>query len=242
MEVATYVYPVNTIDDLSKIPEWIVDILNKSPKMIHFYQRLVDMQRLTDAMNDFTMKIFGKPVEFDIAKIFDNISELKDLISLLKEQHYYFYWEADSKHRLIELLTTNMFTRMAQDCNIWLIVSTVNSCPYGAVFAFQNIDRPTDILIQGVSKFLIPYLFTMIKPELASRLPKLNSLLMPVVETLAKNVGADRILVEPIGKQGQILLKHYGFSKTLKFTHPCLITFHSVYDQYYEKRINQSED
>jgi hypothetical protein len=78
-------------------------------------------------------------------------------------------------------------------------------------------------MIQGISKFYIPGMFSLFYPELSAQLPKLNSLLIPAVVTLAKSLGVSRIIVKPIGIQTDILLKHYGFEYIDDDSAPCNI-------------------
>ena len=129
-------------------------------------------------------------------------------------------------------------TVQEQGCKVWIIVATVNKHPYGAIFAFQHSANPYDIMIQGISKFIVPGVFSILKPDLANMLPRLNSLLMPAVETLALNAGASRIVVIPVGKQGDILVKHYGFHKIDEVDLPCKVIFQPLSRDYFAKNLD----
>jgi hypothetical protein len=109
------------------------------------------------------------------------------------------------------------------ECQMWLTVATINNQPYGCIFSFY---RPGyDFMIQGISKFYIPGMFSFFYPEISNQLPKLNNLLIPAIESLAKKVGASRIVVRPIGNQGSILSKHYGFEHIDDDRTPCDVIF-----------------
>lgn len=110
-----------------------------------------------------------------------------------------------------------------QTCQIYFIVSLINQIPYGGVFVFYNSAYPDSVVMQGITKFLIPGLFALLYPDESQLLPKLNSILQPHVETLAKSLGANRIYVAPVGRQGSILEKNYDYKKISKFKYPCLI-------------------
>ena len=92
---------------------------------------------------------------------------------------------------------------------------------YGATYVFYNPKITGGVLMQGISRSFIPSLLDIMYPGSLSNLPRLNSILQSIVETIARNVGAKKIFVAPIGTQGKILEQHYGFvpDKSIKF--PC---------------------
>lgn len=85
-------------------------------------------------------------------------------------------------------------------------------------------------IIQGITKFLVPSLIALFYPEKEARLPRLNSILAPAIETVARSVGAKQIYVAPIGNQGNILVKHYGYHKTTNIIYPCKLIMGSNKD------------
>lgn len=102
-------------------------------------------------------------------------------------------------------------------------VAKLNQHLHGGVFVFWNPRYPNHVVMQGISKFLIPSLLSLLYPDQESRLIRLNSMLQPAVETVAHNVGAKQIYVAPIGKQGEILKKYYGYHITSKMMYPCQV-------------------
>ena len=146
----------------------------------------------------------------------DEISdcELYNIFLPNREQRTYMYGMSydDTKENLIAKLNSHPFSnelRQDYDCKIWIIAAKINDIPFGAVFAFLN--NSEELMIQGISKFIIPSLLSLIEPKLAQKLPKLNNLLLPSVETLARMYNLKLIVVNPVGKQGAILQKYYGF-------------------------------
>lgn len=140
------------------------------------------------------------------------LSYLVHLRKLLAEQLEYIY--------LVE---------PEEKCKIWFIVASIDVIPrrapilYGGVMVFWNPDTPDNLMMQGISKFFLPALYAHLYPEEDAELPRLNSLLIPAVEALARELGARRIYVVPIGKQGSILERYYGFQKTNNVIYPCKI-------------------
>lgn len=109
------------------------------------------------------------------------------------------------------------------DCHVWFITSAINGYLYGGIFVFWNSQYPDYVVIQGIAKFFIPGLFSILYPEYNNLLPKLNSLLLPHIEMVATNVEATKIYVAPVGIQGRILEQHYGFKRSSGFKYPCMM-------------------
>jgi len=219
METVVQTYPCNTLQDLEIIPDWIFQPLNQgygrrvppnlSEYILKFGQALFDENTFPDT---------NIPNYSERIKTFIQKSMLSSLFELLSEQRTYFYdlRTGETKPDLIarlqkqEYYTDEPYQR-EKDCSIWLTVASINQQPYGAIFSFYNPNSPKNLMVQGISKFLTPVTFSLFYPELGARLPKLNSLLLPAVETLAINFGVQRIIVDPFENQGRILQKHYGF-------------------------------
>jgi len=104
-------------------------------------------------------------------------------------------------------------------CNVWVISAEANNRLYGSVLAFHK--SGSDILIQGISRATIPTLCEIFVPGSLQILPRLNSLLLPTIESIGRSVGASKVVVAPIGNQGKILVKHYGFKLDRKIKYPC---------------------
>ena len=149
----------------------------------------------------------------------NNKPNIKDLYNLNREQLKYLYnSRVDFCSKTIKIgeiersYKTNINKyRQSVQCNIWIIAASLNDVPYGAIFAFQNIRNPDDLMMQGIAKFPIPGIFSLMYPDSVANFPKLNSLLIPAVEKLATSLNVKRIIVAPVGKQDQILQKYYGF-------------------------------
>lgn len=109
-----------------------------------------------------------------------------------------------------------------KNCQVWVLYAIFeNKYYYGSIFAFYNSKNPDVLLIQGISKGITPILFSILFPEKSKNLPKLNSLFDEPLEKLARELGVKRIVVAPIGKQGDILEKHYGFRRVPTIEYPC---------------------
>lgn len=232
MEISTYTFPISDEASRKNLPDWVTKIYSKGDSYGWMRQYNFSPNSL-DTINNMTEQIFGERFFTGLIPSYKQNSNLKDAIRLMEEQHMYFHAH--------ELFKDRKDGVGLDTCNIWLIISTINKYPYGGVFAFQNKNNPNDLLIQGISKFPIIYIFGLLRPDVATLLPKLNSLLIPVVETLARNVRAKRIIVNPYPNQASILEKHYGFTKIDKqnFNHPCSITdLGGAYGGKYEKIID----
>jgi hypothetical protein len=84
----------------------------------------------------------------------------------------------------------------------WLCVSYYDDQPLGAIYLFRDIRRPDKATIQGIGKFLTPFL--------TDHSPSLNRSLIPSVIDFARTLGVKEIYVAPVGVQGN-LLNNYGF-------------------------------
>ncbi len=106
----------------------------------------------------------------------------------------------------------------------WLVIATINGVPYGGVFVFHHeAKNPKELYMQGIAKYFIPMVFDVKFSNLPEikHLPKLNSLLLPKVLEIGKQLKqVERIHVQPVNKQGDILEKHYGFVKAERNPRP----------------------
>lgn len=180
-----------------------------------------------------TMDILNQMLESEPSndKYLDSVG---GFISLNQEQRNYLFEVGegekypDMKNR-IRLLSNRNDYRQKKDCDVWLIITTINNQPYGAVFAFKSMDeQDKNLMIQGISKFMVPGIFSLLQPKYNKLLPRLNSILIPEVENLAKYLRMDRIVVDPIGKQGNILEKYYGFHQIDAIEYPCEAIFKQI--------------
>jgi hypothetical protein len=79
------------------------------------------------------------------------------------------------------------------------------------------------IMIQAITKYPVITLFEETYPESRNLIPKLNTILDPVIQDVGRNFGAKYIYVDPIGRQGELLRKYYGYSKSLNYTQSVLV-------------------
>ena len=114
------------------------------------------------------------------------------------------------------------------DCNIWHIEGKHNDYELGSICVFYNstipmiLDGKFGAMIQDIVKYPIPFLAQFLFPTYNPFIPKLNTVLETPINIVAGYIGVDYIFVRPIGNQGSILTKHYGYKETdAKFTYPC---------------------
>lgn len=232
METSTSIYPVNRLEDLKLLPEWVIDSLAHPATIIS------DLSWLKEKTTQFASEIFEEEYDFD-QKIEDlDPYEIKDILYINSEQRNYLYRMVynTTKEELYERLYRNYKDNYIREygCEIWFIISKINDQPFGGVFVFHQ-PNSKEIMIQGISKFIVPTVLSMIDPVLMSKLPRLNSLVMPSIETIAKMIGAQRVVVNPIGKQGDILIKHYGFYPIEPREKICSLTSITVKDNWLAK-------
>jgi hypothetical protein len=221
MEITTHIYPV------SDIPEEITTFLQNN------YDDLADLLNIHDYEIPNTYSFFEDLYENPIAnnlppKIIEDVRRFSSEIlgiNLHDLETRYVPTEENLEYLLNIFRSLSKQTNYAfgeeKDCKIWFITAEINRQLYGGVFVFWNRNFPNHIVIQGITKFLAPSLLALFYPEQESRLPRLNSILGLAVETVARSVGAKQIYVAPIGKQGRILEKHYGYRKTSSIIYPC---------------------
>ena len=82
----------------------------------------------------------------------------------------------------------------------------------GGIIAFLNSSF-SYMVVQEITKYsllVVSQLFF----STYIHAPKLNSVLLPIIENLGKENGYNIVVVVPVGKQGELLKQYYGF-KTL---------------------------
>ena len=92
-------------------------------------------------------------------------------------------------------------------CNKEYIVAEQNGNHIGSIILYMNKNFPYAI-IQEITKFPIPA----ISDLLGASTQKVNQVLIPEVEKIAKRNMYKYLIVSPIGKQEKILKTYYGFS------------------------------
>jgi hypothetical protein len=108
-------------------------------------------------------------------------------------------------------------------CDMWRIEAYHNGSSYGSIMVFYNAGS-NYIMIQEITKHLIPMVVELTFPEYKRDMPGLNSILMEPIHLIARELNAEYIYVHPIGKQGIILEKHFGFQRTTPcWPLPCAI-------------------
>jgi hypothetical protein len=114
-------------------------------------------------------------------------------------------------------------------CDMWRIKVYHNEILYGSILVFykkgQEGHTPGSryIMIQDICKFPIPLLVQLVFPEYGKYMPKLNSLLMEPISTIARDLNANYIYVHPLPDQAKQLERFYGFQKTtFRWERPCL--------------------
>jgi hypothetical protein len=125
------------------------------------------------------------------------IREMQSITSLVNEQKEY----AETK----------------SDCMKWFILAMYANKPLGGIFVFYNpktqghIPESSYIMIQAITKYTIPLFLSLIDGNYKNKLPKVNNILEPAIEYLAKSLNVDYIYVHPVGMQGELLQKYYGY-------------------------------
>ena len=137
------------------------------------------------------------------------IDQLQDIQDLIREQIYY---------------VTNVNGSFNETCEKIFVMVFWRDMPIGGVVIFYNSDysvlfdktRPDSngkhyIYIQGITKYPIIYLIDTLYPEYTSHLPKLNTILDPIIQQIGRELGASYIYVNPVGRQGEFLEKYYNY-------------------------------
>jgi len=120
------------------------------------------------------------------------------------------------------------FDSKETNCQIWHIEGRHGDYPLGSVCLFYNANKPMifeggyGAMIQDIVKYPIPFLVQFLFPSYNIFIPKLNTVLETPINITAAHIGVDYIFVKPIGNQGDILTKYYGYKQTTaKPAYPC---------------------
>lgn len=110
-----------------------------------------------------------------------------------------------------QLVQLSQLDRAPDSTKTYALYATVNNHPYGIAFIAHDPNTPNVVNIQSITKFAAPLVLAEFYPDNSAYLPSLNSLLMPEIEQLAMDLGANEIQIVPLEQQERILRKHYGF-------------------------------
>ena len=150
---------------------------------------------------------------------FDNKikSNLRDIESIINEQWSYLNYELDGM-------------------KIFIVVY-LNDMPLGGIVIFYNpnyldIHESHYIYIQGITKYPVIYLIDTLYPEYTQDIPKLNSLLDPIIKQIGQELGVQYIYVNPVGRQGEFLEKYYNYK--LNINQPPIKSCLSILDSLIE--------
>lgn len=160
------------------------------------------LSRLPDSIVQKCSQYAQRVFNIDIPDINDRYQSLDEHTAselfferkVLTEQSYYLNFEESEFN-----------------CNVYFLQVYMNGCYSGGVFAFWNPIRSDVLFIQGICKSLQLHIFGLLYPEITKSIPKLNSLLDISLQSLARELGADKIQVMPIGQQKEYLKKYYGY-------------------------------
>jgi hypothetical protein len=140
--------------------------------------------------------------------------------------------------------------KFGPNCRAWYILALHNKNPLGGICAFYNPNYEghtkgsSYIMIQAITKYTVPFLMSVLDEDYANSLPKVNAVLEPAIEYLAKSLKVDYIYVHPIGTQGRILQQRYGYKKLPSeyiLQLPCDVIFHAS-ERFVERYYKQVED
>ena len=121
-------------------------------------------------------------------------THLFDIQNIIREQLYYVEHETVSCQKIFVMVS-------------W------RDMPIGGVVIFYNsdADKKHYIYIQGITKYPVIYLIDTLYPQYTSHLPKLNTILDPIIQHIGRELGVSYIYVNPVGRQGEFLEKYYGY-------------------------------
>ena len=253
MEITIQTYELSDIpEDLISFVErdyTLVNTLLNLPDDIHegnniqsFHENLNDYpphgtlpSDLRNRMHEFMLDIFEESVDIN-DKYQNGVLEALDDVSTD---------QLDKIFKIRPLLGEQIgyFDIRDNHCKIYFTVVMINKHYYGSIFMFWNENNPDILFIQGITKFMIPTLINIFLPNYDKLLPRLNSVLEGAIESQARLLGAKQILTVPIGNQGSILEKHYGYHRTNEVYYPCTqilgrkdvltnLDYHKVYRKY----------
>ena len=204
----------------------IIDVIERSFKVISEILNVGEMIDESTNLEDFLSDLEDYPVKdkipLDLVEAYTSKMLGKQII--LDDRYDPSDDNKISKLFMVRKLLGEQLDYLEDElnCEAYFVYTLINDTYYGGMFAFYNKERPDVLFIQGITKIFSPSIISIYYPEYDKLLPRLNSLLEPSIETLAKMLNADKILVVPIGKQGKILKKHYGYRRWTKdIYYPC---------------------
>lgn len=222
--IETFVYNLGQ----DQIPKWVRNAIYNSESLNVYYKDYVLFSRsIYDYELSYTISDMVLESIRDKEDLLNN--PLKDSINLWEEQKLYL---DDSNAQ--------------NDCDIWLLVCKVNDIPYGGVFAFRNKNNPNDLMFQGIAKFAVPISYDIFNGDYMKEInyPKLNNILVPELEKLAKSLNVKRLTVHALRNQFKILKSFYGFThvplseaKQKNISKACMIIEDTMFDTWMIKEL-----
>lgn len=203
-------------DDISEILS-LDNYIEEGIDMVGFFEDIQEYpppnelpEKVIDKLDQFSNDVIGNVYEYPYHPSDDILKLIFQSRKILSEQLSYIYNDQRSR------------------CNIWMITAKLNGHLYGLTFVFHN-PKLSNVVMQGISRSFAASLIEILRPGTLLTLPRLNSLLLPAVEALAKNLSINKISVVPIGNQGKILKDYYGFQLDNHIEYPCEIIKDSTY-------------
>ena len=235
MDITTSIYQVDDVPEgVRRYLKESIDHINDQLNLGDYLSEVRSVEAILEDYDDYPFQ--QQLTEFLVDLLGDELNErYKELITDPDDD----FLEKLVRIRNIIAEQDIYLDEKETNCDIYMITAHVDNDFYGLIYCFYNKKYPNYLMIQGISKTLKYMLSDLLYPKMYSKLPKLNSILMPSIESLAKQIGATKIIVAPIGNQGNILNKHYGFNKVKEIKYPCMLILGSdSYDiDYYEKEI-----
>lgn len=191
-----------------------------------YYEDPQYLQHLPDSIaNDIS--IFMKNIyRTDISK-YDLVNKYDRFFSDSSIEKIYEFLEYMMNYRnlLCEGLIYTSADETEENCRINTISVNINNQLYGHTFIFQK-DIVNYMIMQGISKMFPMAIIDFFYPEFKT-IYNLNSLIHSTLIPWAKLNSFTDIIVNPIGKQGDILSKYYGYIKEYqKFIPFCPVIFY----------------
>ena len=178
---------------LSYMPESLADNIVEFASMVYYAS--IDKQDLMRRYKEFITQSSERDV-------YDFIMYLMNYRNLLMEGGIYAASEG-------------------AECQTRTVSVYVNEALCGRTFLFWKDEAPY-FMMQGICKMLPIAFIDKFYPQYASTYGKLNSMINPVLQSFARLNGFSKIVVKPVGNQGNILVKHYGYKQGYsKLKYPC---------------------
>lgn len=239
INISIHDIPIDVSSEIYESLERDFHILNKFlgienvDFMFHFttnseyndYKDNLDTEYLFNTLRDPIINYFRIVLDMDISSNYkmeidmDKVNILIQTRNLIMEQLGYMNGGRETSKSDTFYEVSDLNAEKEHDpkfyigCKWWYIKGELNNYNYGGIFLFWNENNPNHVLIQGIAKSLVPTIASIFYPIYNKYLPKLNSILELGIESLSRRLNAKDIYVIPIGKQGDILEKHYGYEK-----------------------------